>query len=42
MPLDAVMKIIYGFGAAMAELFYPPGTNKLYMLDKNGNWVRKN
>lgn len=37
-PLDAIMKIIYGFGAAMAELFYPPGTNKL-VLRQNGHWV---
>nr|XP_039270326.1 transmembrane protein 45B-like isoform X1 [Styela clava]XP_039270327.1 transmembrane protein 45B-like isoform X2 [Styela clava] len=41
-PLDSFMKIIYGFGAAMAELFYPPGTNKLILLDSNGNWVHMN
>lgn len=40
-PLDSFMKILYGFGAAMAELFYPPGTNKLYMVDENGNWVSR-
>ena len=33
------MKILYGVGAAMAELFYPPGTNKFFMVDQNGNWV---
>uniref|UniRef100_H2YM43 Uncharacterized protein n=1 Tax=Ciona savignyi TaxID=51511 RepID=H2YM43_CIOSA len=41
-PLDGFMKILYGFGAAMAELFYPPGTNKLYMVYPNGTWAHLN
>ncbi|XP_078489253.1 transmembrane protein 45B-like isoform X1 [Ciona intestinalis] len=41
-PLDAFMKILYGFGAAMAELFYPPGTNKLYMVYPDGTWAHLN
>jgi len=36
---DGIMKIIYGVGAASAELFYPPGTNKLYMTYPNGGWA---
>ncbi|CAK8674366.1 unnamed protein product [Clavelina lepadiformis] len=41
-PLDSFLKILYGFGAAMAELFYPPGTNKLYLVDANGHWAHLN
>jgi len=38
-PIDSFMKVLFGFGAAMAELFYPPGTNKLVMVGENGKWV---
>ena len=38
-PIDSFMKVLFGFGAAMAELFYPPGTNKLEIVDENGKWV---
>ncbi|XP_029473035.1 transmembrane epididymal protein 1 [Rhinatrema bivittatum] len=30
LPLDGVLKVIYGTLAVMAEFFYPPGVNKFY------------
>lgn len=35
LPLEGIMKVIYGTLAASAEFFYPPGTNKLQIYDRS-------
>ncbi|XP_043932144.1 transmembrane epididymal protein 1A-like [Protopterus annectens] len=37
LPLEGIMKVIYGTLAASAEFFYPPGTNKLQIYDRSSH-----